>query len=58
MKGILTLVIAKIKEKSESLFYGIPRYVTMDSNKWYPSLLLYNVKKIRAFEIQSNVICM
>ena len=50
-----TTVIAKIKGMPRSLFYVIPRYVTMDYDKLYTSLLLTQYEEIRAFEVQDHV---
>ena len=53
-KKYSTTVIAKIKRMPRSLFYVIPRYVTMD----YEKCKHINVKKcedIRAFEVQNHV---
>ena len=44
----------KIKEMPRSLFYVIPRYVTMDYEKRYKFLLLTQCGEIRAFEDQAN----
>ena len=52
---IYTTVIAKIKWMPRSLFYVIPRYVTMDYEKWHTSLLLTQCEDIRAFEVQNHV---
>ena len=53
-----TTVIAKIKGMPRSLFYVIPRFVTMDYEKWYTSLLLTQCGEICAFEAQNQVSCM
>ena len=47
--------IAKIKEMSQSLFYDIPGYITMDYEKWYICLLLAQCEVIYVFEIQNHV---
>ena len=52
-----TMVIEKIKEMRQSLFYDIPRYVTMGYmyEKWYTLLLLAKFEKICVFETQNHV---
>ena len=50
-----TTVIAKIKGMPRSLFYVIPRYVTVDYEKCYTSLPLTQCEEICAFEVQNHV---
>ena len=48
-----TTVIAKIKGMLRLLFYDIPRYVTIGSEKLYTYLSLSHCEKICAFEVKN-----